>query len=531
MICTLLSLTSLLLSLTTTPLHFASATSLGKPSDLQLLSRVQSIQKWAQEKLEENGWELEPSEYPYWNFFPEYQLSLLPDGSKKTWSSPCYGRNEGSAKLSADGSVIEVTVTSTKPTSTEFCTEEYILITANIFSINHVVSPKSTWELNIPVDHTEAEDWDLSTKGVRVFRLLTSTRTALSNIISTVELFQPLTTVAVDPKYAEMNAQFMNDYAHFKMEKFDTPLFNPPDAKDVKSGDAFLILRLDGLNTMLAWAMGSTTGHVTTALWMDGELFIVESEGEVSYWPDHGVLKTPYEQWLQQARDANDNVVWVKLNDEARANYNETAAIEYFKTVQGLEYGYWTQIWGWLDTAEDNFPCLPSDYTNCASWALFEPVLSLVDRIAPLEADMLWNDGLNKRLGTEGLRTAEIYMEAANRGMQSTELYQIVEQDTWRYNMTTNTGEPVEGKSMVCCVFVCSMWKSAGVFGSLADDVNCEEFTNYDDYALTYVQETYTQIIGDYSLNLNDYRTREPYAHMAEHCGSKAPDYEKEPGC
>lgn len=225
----------------------------------------------------------------------------------------------------------------------------------------------------------------------------------------------------------------------------------------------------------------STTGHVTTALWIDDELFILESEGEVSYWPNHGVMKTPYENWLQQAQAADDNVVWVPLSEEARANYDATAALKYFNSVEGLEYGYWTQIWGWIDTENSNFPCLPPDYSNCMSWELFEPLLAVVDRSNPASADVLWNDGLNLRLGTQGLRTADVYQEAASRGMTTGELIQIPEQDTWRYNMTTSAGEAVQGRSMVCCVFACSMWKNAGVFGEIADDVNCEEFTNFDD--------------------------------------------------
>ena len=38
-------------------------------------------------------------------------------------------------------------------------------------------------------------------------------------------------------------------------------LNRPPAAEEVHSGDAFYVMRLDGLNTMLAWAMGSTTGR------------------------------------------------------------------------------------------------------------------------------------------------------------------------------------------------------------------------------------------------------------------------------
>jgi hypothetical protein len=59
---------------------------------------------------------------------------------------------------------------------------------------------------------------------------------------------------------------------------------------------------------MLAYAMGSTTGHVTAALWMGGELFVVESTAKDSYWPVNGIQKTPWDLWLQQAHEADMQV-------------------------------------------------------------------------------------------------------------------------------------------------------------------------------------------------------------------------------
>lgn len=42
--------------------------------------------------------------------------------------------------------------------------------------------------------------------------------------------------------------------------------------------------RLDGLDPMIAWAMGSATGHVAMALWKDDELFMCESNALSPYW-------------------------------------------------------------------------------------------------------------------------------------------------------------------------------------------------------------------------------------------------------
>ena len=40
-------------------------------------------------------------------------------------------------------------------------------------------------------------------------------------------------------------------------------------------GDTFNIMRLDGLDPMIAWAMGSATGHTAMALWRNNEVLFV----------------------------------------------------------------------------------------------------------------------------------------------------------------------------------------------------------------------------------------------------------------
>jgi hypothetical protein len=39
--------------------------------------------------------------------------------------------------------------------------------------------------------------------------------------------------------------------------------------------------RLDGLDPMIAWAMGAATGHTAVALWRNEELFVCESNAKV----------------------------------------------------------------------------------------------------------------------------------------------------------------------------------------------------------------------------------------------------------
>lgn len=48
---------------------------------------------------------------------------------------------------------------------------------------------------------------------------------------------------------------------------------------------------------------------------------------------------------------------------------------------------------------------------------------------------------------------------------------------------------------------------------------------------MTILASPYQQIIGEYTLELNDYATKDMYPHMAESCASLAPDYEKDAHC
>lgn len=50
-------------------------------------------------------------------------------------------------------------------------------------------------------------------------------------------------------------------------------------------------------------------------------------------------------------------------------------------------------------------------------------------------------------------------------------------------------------------------------------------------YVLTIHQDKFEQIVGTYSLDLNNFHTKDPYAHMAETCPSLAPDYKKPADC
>jgi len=295
---------------------------------------------------------------------------------------------------------------------------------------------------------------------------------------------------------------------------------------------------LDGLDPMICWGMGGTTGHTTTALWIGDELNVCESTVSDAYWPTNGIQCTPWDRWIIQARNASFNLVHVPLSPFYRSLYNETAAYEFFKTVEGLPYGYHNFLFGWIDTANDNFPCLPPDYNQCLTLELVMVVSGIFDKLDHWLANRMFNEAFNKRLNADLKSTAEIYEYAITQeGITFGDLITIPEQDAWVYS---------NGKSMVCDVFVCSMWKAAGLFGDLADQIQCTELTPRDVYSMNFFDSNYTrpqqcveadpasqfcQLSGAYMMTLPHWNTKTAYPKMGDNCPGLPPSYSQPISC
>ena len=294
--------------------------------------------------------------------------------------------------------------------------------------------------------------------------------------------------------------------------------------------------------------MGSTTGHTVVAIRdpADDTLYISESTANTSYWPVNGIQKTEFNEWMTMANLAGYQVVWLPLSDENRQKFNSTAALEFFEGVNTVDYGFQTMLFSWIDTLEDNYPCLPPDYKMCLSWGTLEVALGLFERWIEGFA-VLIDPGLNKRLNTSNYTLSELYYQAYLDGIDTEQLMGIVEEDEWRYDMQKNDGSFVPAPSMVCCMFVCHMWKAGGLFEELGNEnVNCNEFTNFDDYGLDFFDANFErpevckeadpnnpscQLMGSYELTLTGWNTITPHQHMAEECPSRPPDYSRPPNC
>jgi len=108
------------------------------------------------------------------------------------------------------------------------------------------------------------------------------------------------------------------------------------------------------------------------------------------------------------------------LSPEKRAQFNETAAQEFFNRTEGLPYGYHNFLFGWIDTPEDNYPPLiPSG---------FIPILfSVLEDIKPTTTNIFLDQALNHRLNTTNLNITELNVVAASLNMNLDEVMAIVE--------------------------------------------------------------------------------------------------------
>lgn len=483
-------------------------------------------------------------EYPYFNWLPTF-LDRANATHAPKWAaseSSCFRSNSAQLRQDSSGNfTLEVTV---GDPSGFLCSDFYLFASLDSVLL-HTFSSAGTTSFEWPSPLTPELQWDLDVKGVRVFRFPSSALQAISDLLDTVMLFEKEEGSPKVPQHiVERNLDFIQKYAGLHYEPRTPTQGVMLDESEIASGDLFAMVRFDGLNPTLAWAMGSTTGHVTVALWKDNELRVCESTVESSHWDINGVQCNPYRKWIEKVKAAGSLVVHTPLTPKARALFNETAANEFFERVEGFDYGYRNILYAWLDTPEHNYPCLPPDFKRCMSWEQFEVIFGLMDSAMPSLADLFFRGAFNLRLGTTGLNLPQLMKLAAEKGIEARDVPTMVEQDGWVYN-TTRYGEVAEGPSMVCCVFTCSVWKHAGVFAELTDEIQCAELTNWDDFSLAVLDtpprppqcvaadptNPLCQLEGDYTLLLNDYASKVPYARMAQRCPSQAPDYERPKDC
>ena len=237
-------------------------------------------------------------------------------------------------------------------------------------------------EVTFKAAQTDAEIWDLYERGPRIFSFPMGLTSAITNLGATLGLFEPCLTEKVTDIFAQMNIDFLRDNAGIIMEPRDssTPEILPINQSLIMNGDTFDIMRLDGLDPMIAWAMGSATGHTAIALWRDDQLFICESNAKSPYWPVNGIQCNTYDDWMEYGRRNGYNVVWAPLNRELAANFDIEAAWTFVDEHVGVDYGWEIVLMGLLDTAHGNEICTDTARKNCVVAEHFELIFSIAEK-------------------------------------------------------------------------------------------------------------------------------------------------------
>ncbi|XP_051205033.1 uncharacterized protein [Lolium perenne] len=333
------------------------------------------------------------------------------------------------------------------------------------------------------------------------------------------------------------NLAFLQKRMGASFEKRSQPWSANIRKEDVHSGD-FLALskirgRWGGFQTLEKWVTGAFAGHTAVCLKDEnGTLWIAES-GYENKKGEEIIAVVPWDEWWGMALkdDSNPQVALLPLHPDVRAKFNESAAWEFARGMYGKPYGYHNMIFSWIDTMSENYP--PPLDAN-----LVMAAMSMWSRLQPRYASNMWNEALNKRLGTEQLDLHGIITETEKRGMSFNQLLTIPEQDEWEYS---------DGKSTTCVAFILSMYKAAGVFAPFTESIQVTEFTIRDAYMLRMFEDNRTrlpgwcngdadglpfcQILGEYKMELPEYNTIEPYANMNENCPSSPPTYNRPMRC
>jgi len=470
----------------------------------------------------------------YFKSLPYLVGILTLENPRLKYSAPCFKDNELSIEIV--GKDIQLTHVAKQSTSLK-CTDGYLYSSLVNYHVDVLVlGGKHTTTFKL----SESELEHVKTTGIYIFRMCDKTINFIPDLIKTFDLFfgglglnpyLPIFGSKPTPKQIKANIDFIykaTGYQWRERPKEAHKVIVDIDESLFQSGDFLAITRLDGLDQIIEWGTGSHVGHCVMILKIKGETYVVESQA-AWYWPRKDIQINPYKQWIKWADNAGFHVTWLPLKKEIAAKFDSDAAYKFFRTIEGVPYGYHNFLFGWIDTPHNSFPAVLAPEFLAAGFAI-------VEQVNPTAARSVFNMALNMRLGTQNLSVAEIAYEAAQRNITIPELMAIPEVDGWQYS---------DGVSYVCSALVAAMYKAGGLFGD--NYVNAVEFTPRDVYDLTFFdpnpevpenckkldpESPFCQIMGQYRMEFPTISTVEPYAHMNEKCQSEGPHYPRIPeGC
>ncbi|KAK3123445.1 hypothetical protein QOZ80_8AG0631050 [Eleusine coracana subsp. coracana] len=484
------------------------------------------------------GGDDDPTPHSAVDLLPSFVAAVAPGGPAAGWRGACFAENQATLNLTRGtgnatapaalgGAVLSIKTASPHSWS---CMDVYVFATPYRIGWDYY-SKEKEHAFEIKVWEEEAEMEYVNQHGIAIFLMPSGMLGTLLSLVDVIPLFSN-TGWGQDA-----NLAFLQKHMGTSFQKRTQPWSANIRKEDVHSGD-FLALskirgRWGGFQTLEKWVTGAFAGHTAVCLKdKNGTLWVAES-GYENKKGDEIISMVPWDEWWGMALkdESNPQIALLPLHPDVRARFNETAAWEFARSMYGKPYGYHNMIFSWIDTMSENYPP-PLDGN------LVMAIMSMWTRLQPHYASNMWNEALNKRLGTEKLDLHGIIAETEKRGMSFNQLLTIPEQDDWEYS---------DGKSTTCVAFILSMYKAAGVFAPFTESIQVTEFTIRDAYMLKIFEDNQTrlpswcnaaadglpfcQILGEYKMALPEYNTIELYANMNENCPSSPPTYTRPSRC
>ncbi len=480
----------------------------------------------------------EATEADFYYFAPFLKAKLNTEGQQTEFENGCFKKNVFKIeKISNEETILSLD--SSEPRGF-FCKDSYIISLFNFHKI-HVNFLKGQHKISLK-NLTDNDILDLKVNGVRMFAFCQGFLTSTHSFIMSLKLYLggigknpdsiiPITRPSV-PEYMEKaNVDFLNRYVNnqlIKREQYGNAVLNF-DISEIKTGDFVAIYRLDGLDPLIMFGTGSRIGHSAVACWIDGELYVLESQ-DGWYWPKRGIQRNKWSTWVEWAHRADFHVAILPLREEYRNKLNVEKAIQFFESIEGTPYGYRNFLFSWIDTSDKNIPKFVDHET-------ISLLFTIVEKVSRTAVDTILGEAINIRVGTKGKLIHEVAYEAAKKNMTFESVLAIVEEEGWEYS---------DGVNYVCSCFVIAFYQHGDMFGDLQFSPN--EFTPKDVYQLDIYDRSYKdkrpqvckdadpeleycQVMGKYQVNLPGYSSITPYSHMNENCPSIAPEFVRTEGC
>lgn len=475
----------------------------------------------------------------YWDFIPLY-VGLATVTSDATFSGSCFNSYKVALRNFSPTGGVTIDLEASSPTSMVcgdafMIASRYGLIVKEVMFAGHHTIDLTKWN--------QYEYDDVLRHGLRFFLLPCGLTGTTISLTKTVTMFKSITEEMMFKANAEFFAYKMNWTMPVRQ---GSPIqeFSNLTRDIVPSGSYLAVLRLDGLDPVIAWGIGGHTGHSCVAVWEGNQLWVAESTAPDPlgvYWPPpYGVIRTPWEQWVKQAVKAHFSVGLLPLSPKFAAMFDESAFWNWFKQVEGLDYGYANFLYTVLDTwPMRNLP-------EPVEGQLLDIGLNLLERVLHNSSDTsvyrMIIQGINKRLNTACLDMHCVNEACDNLGKTVGEVTAIPELDRWNYPSSDGR----VGPAMVCSVFAMRAYKAG--FGSKIPDIEGNEQTPKDNYMMNIFDGnhfnkincplglmsaapapwapsstggSYCQIVGDFELSLPGYNSIPLYTQMNDYCPSQ----------